>query len=78
MGADSAEDREESLLYQSAERPLGLRADRWTAPIGGGFGRLFDIGPRNVALYGQAAYNAVTPSVGSDWTTIIGFELIFP
>ncbi len=53
-------------------------SDRWTVPIGGGFGKLFDIGKQSVALYGQASYNVVSPDESSDWGLTIGFELIFP
>jgi hypothetical protein len=52
--------------------------DRWTVPIGGGFGRLFDLGDQSVALYAQAFYNIESPGDGSDWGIIFGFELIFP
>ena len=51
--------------------------DRWTVPIGGGFGKLFNIGDQSVALYGQLSYNVVSPRDGSDWAFTLGFELIF-
>jgi hypothetical protein len=54
------------------------RGDRWTVPIGGGFGNLFAIGKQAMAVYAQGAYKVKAPSGGSDWTTIIGTELVFP
>jgi hypothetical protein len=52
--------------------------DRWTVPVGGGFGKFFKIGNQPVSLSAQAFYNAVTPRNGPDFTAIVQFSLLFP
>ena len=52
--------------------------DRWTVPLGGGIGKLVNIGRQPAALYVQAFYNVAAPTDAANWGIIIGFELIFP
>jgi hypothetical protein len=51
--------------------------NRWTVPIGGGFGRQFTIGTQQVQAYGQVGYNVVRPDGGSTWRAIAALSLIF-
>ena len=42
--------------------------NRWTVPIGGGFGRIFKIGHQPINAQLTAYYNAVKPDdTGADW-----------
>ena len=53
--------------------------NRWTVPIGGGFGRIFKLGkqPLNVQL--AAFWNAETPKAfGADWQLRFQFQFLFP
>ena len=52
--------------------------DRWTVPVGGGFGRVFKIGRQPVNANLQAYYNVVKPTEGSDWTIKAEVSLLFP
>lgn len=53
-------------------------SDRWTLPIGGGFGRVFKIGEQAVNMQLAAYYNAVTPSEGSSWQVRTQVQFLFP
>ncbi|KRE12306.1 neuromedin U [Bosea sp. Root483D1] len=53
-------------------------SDRWTLPIGGGFGRVFKIGEQAVNMQLAAYYNAVTPSGGSSWQVRTQVQFLFP
>lgn len=52
--------------------------DRWTVPIGGGFGRVFHLGkqPLNVSMQGY--WNAERPPVTGEWTLRFQVQLLFP
>ena len=53
--------------------------DRWTVPLGGGFGKIFKIGKQAMNGQVQAFYNVVTPdNVGGDWTLRLQLQLLFP
>ena len=52
--------------------------DRWTVPLGGGFGKLISIGRRPVNLMGQGFYNVVKPSATGDWSLRLQVQLVFP
>jgi hypothetical protein len=52
--------------------------NRWTVPVGGGLGRVFNIGSQPVSLTLQAFSNVVTPDNGPDWTGMMQFALLFP
>lgn len=52
--------------------------DKWTIPIGGGFGRVVEFGsqPANFSL--QAFWNAETPeTTGGDWSIVFGVDLLY-
>ncbi|KRE16824.1 neuromedin U [Bosea sp. Root381] len=52
--------------------------DRWTLPIGGGFGRVFKIGEQPVNMQLAAYYNAITPSGGASWQIRTQIQFLFP
>ncbi len=51
--------------------------ERWTVPIGGGFGRQFKIGKQTFQAYGQIGYNVIRPDGASTWRAIAALVLIF-
>lgn len=52
--------------------------DKWTVPIGGGFGRVFNIGKQPVNMALRTYWNAVKPDDGADWTLEYQLTLLFP
>jgi hypothetical protein len=50
----------------------------WTVPIGGGFGRVFEIGRQPVNLSAAAFWNVVRPEGAADWTLRLQITLLFP
>jgi len=52
--------------------------NKWTVPIGGGVGKLFNIGNQAVNASIQGYWNAKTPEGGADWTLRTQFQLLFP
>lgn len=52
--------------------------NQWTVPIGGGMGRIFNIGKQPVNVSLQGYWNAETPEGGADWTLRTQFQLLFP
>jgi hypothetical protein len=53
--------------------------NRWTVPLGGGVGRLFEIGHQPVNAQLSAYYNVVTPDdTGADWQLRAQFTFLFP
>ena len=53
--------------------------DRWTVPVGGGFGRVFSVFKQNVDAQVQGFYLPVSPdSTGSDWILRSEITLLFP
>jgi Putative MetA-pathway of phenol degradation len=68
-------------LYSNATITANWNAstdDRWTVPLGGGIGRIFNIGKQPVNVSLQAFSNVVTPRDGPKWTTIFQFAFLFP
>ena len=58
---------------------LAKSSDRWLVPIGGGIGKVFQIG-KGKTFYSASAqgfYNAVRPDPVGDWTVIVQFQIIF-
>ena len=51
--------------------------NRWTVPVGGGFGKQFTIGKQVFQAYGQVGYNVVRPDDTSSWRAIAVLDLIF-
>ena len=53
--------------------------NRWTVPIGGGFGRIFEIGHQPINAQLTAYYNAVKPDdTGADWQLRAEWTFLFP
>ncbi|BAO45089.1 neuromedin U [Thiolapillus brandeum] len=53
--------------------------NRWTVPLGGGFGRGFKIGNVPVSATAQAYYNVVSPdATGEKWTLRLQMQVFFP
>jgi hypothetical protein len=52
--------------------------DQWTLPLGGGFGRVFNIGAQPVNMSLQAYDNVITPEGGPDWQLRFQVQLLFP
>jgi hypothetical protein len=51
---------------------------KWTIPLGGGFGRIFEIGSQPVNAQVQAFGYADTPTGGPDWSVRASFTFLFP
>ena len=51
---------------------------KWTVPLGGGFGRLVKIGKMPVNFQVQAFSNVVHPDYGPDWSLRFQIQLRFP
>jgi len=52
--------------------------DRWTVPVGGGFGRVFKIGHQPVNAQLAAYYNVAKPSGAADWQLRAQLQFLFP
>jgi hypothetical protein len=63
------------ILTADWEAPRG---DRWTVPIGGGFGRVFKIGTQPVNANIQAYYHVEHPTDAANWHITANFALLFP
>ena len=53
-------------------------SQRWTIPIGGGFGRVFKIGKQPVNMSVRAYHNLQSPRTGSDWQLQFQIQFLFP
>lgn len=57
--------------------------NRWTVPVGGGFGRVFPVGNTVMDIHVQGFYNGITPpaagitNVGK-WTALLVVHFLFP
>lgn len=52
--------------------------DRWTVPIGGGFGKIFRVGKQPMNAQAQVFYNVESPQNGADWQLRLQLQLLFP
>jgi hypothetical protein len=53
--------------------------DRWTVPLGGGFGKGFKLGNLPISATAQAYYNVVTPeTTGETWQLRLQAQIFFP
>ena len=53
--------------------------NKWTVPLGGGVGRVFNIGKQPVNASFQAYYNVVTPdNFGPEWQMRAQIQFLFP
>ena len=57
---------------------LANEDDRWTVPVGGGFGKVFKIRKQPMSASIQAFSNVVTPRDGANWALNFQFALLFP
>ena len=53
-------------------------SEQWTVPLGGGGGRVFNIGSQPVNASLQAYWNAIKPEGAADWTLRAQLTLLFP
>lgn len=51
---------------------------KWTVPLGGGFGKMFTAGKLPMDIQTQAFYNVVKPDGAADWQLRVQLKLIFP
>jgi hypothetical protein len=52
--------------------------DRWTVPIGGGFGKQFKLIGNQFQAYGQVGYNVVRPDKdAATWRAIVALTAVF-
>ncbi|MGO4523650.1 hypothetical protein AB4097_02165 [Microvirga sp. 2MCAF35] len=54
------------------------RGERWTVPVGGGFGRVFKIDKQPVNAQLSAYYNVASPTAGADWQLRAELTFLFP
>lgn len=52
--------------------------EQWTVPIGGGFGRVFNLGKQPINMSLSAYWNVVKPEGAADWTLRTQVTLLFP
>ncbi len=52
--------------------------DQWTLPLGGGVGRVFNIGTQPMSMSLQAYYNVITAKGGPDWQLRFQVQFLFP
>ena len=57
---------------------LAEPSQRWTVPIGGGFGRIFRLGDQPVSANIAGYYNAIRPDGASTWQLRAQLSLLFP
>ena len=57
---------------------LAASGERWTVPVGGGFGRVFRVGDQPVNASIQAYYNAIRPTGAPAWSLRVSLALLFP
>jgi hypothetical protein len=53
-------------------------SERWTVPLGGGFGKVFSIGKQPINTSLQAYYNVERPEGGTEWSARFQVQLLFP
>ena len=52
--------------------------NRWTVPVGGGFGRLVKFGQQPVDFKLQAFSNVESTNNGPDWSAMLAVKFLFP
>lgn len=63
------------IITANWEAPAG---DQWTLPLGGGAGRVFNVGSQPVNMSLQAYNNVIAPDGGPDWQLRFQVQLLFP
>jgi len=51
---------------------------KWTVPVGGGFGKIFRIGPQPMNAQIQGFYHAEKPDPLGDWSMRVQLQFLFP
>lgn len=51
---------------------------KWTVPLGGGFGKMFNLGKLPMDFQIQGFYNVIKPDIIGDWQLRVQLKLIFP
>ena len=54
------------------------QSQRWTVPLGGGGGKMFNLGKQPLDFQMQAFYYAVKPDAAPDWELRVQLKFIFP
>ena len=54
------------------------RGQKWTVPVGGGVGRVFEIGKQPVNVSAALYYNAIRPVGAEPWVVRLAFTFLFP
>lgn len=52
--------------------------DRWIVPLGGGVGKVFQVGKQKMNAFVQAFYNVEHPEFGPDWSLRLQLQFLFP
>ncbi len=52
--------------------------DRWIVPVGGGFGKIFNIGKQAMNVSVQAFYNVEQTVAAADWSLRLQLQFLFP
>jgi hypothetical protein len=52
--------------------------DRWTVPLGGGFGRVFKLGKQAINSRLEAYYNVEQPNAAPEWNIQFTWQFLFP
>ena len=52
--------------------------NRWTVPLGGGFGKLFKVGEQHVNAKLEAYYNVERPDGAPEWQVMLQWAFLFP
>ena len=52
--------------------------DHWIVPIGGGVGKIFEIGKQKMNASAQAFYNVEQTTAITDWSLRLQFQFLFP
>lgn len=55
-----------------------LDDDRWTLPLGGGAGKIFELGGQPMNIRAESYYNVVRPDAAPDWTIGFTVQFLFP
>ncbi len=63
------------VITSNWEAPGG---ERWTVPIGGGFGKIFRIGKQPMNAQFQGFYNLDAPTLVGDWSIRFQLQFMFP
>ena len=52
--------------------------DQWTVPVGGGFGKVFRVGPQHLNISLQAYWHAVHPEPAGEGSMVVQLQSLFP